>query len=58
MDNFQDEVIKVVPPVGVSVTSFLGIPLSDWVYIATIIYIVFNIICVCYKTFKNKELNK
>jgi hypothetical protein len=31
-------VAKVGPPLGVTGASFLGMPLSDWVYITTIAY--------------------
>lgn len=55
MDNqeLRDELIRLVPPVGVSATSFMGVPLSDWVYIATIIYILIQCGCLLYKTIKN-----
>ena len=56
MDNneFRNELIKTAPPAGVSITSFLGVPLSDWVYVATIIYILIQCCCLLYKTFKKK----
>lgn len=57
--NMPTEIIKTMPPVAVSTTSILGVSLSDWVYIATIGYIVIQIICILYKTFhKPKERKK
>lgn len=54
MDNqeLQDEILKNAPPVGVSTLSVLGVPLSDMVYIMTIIYIIVQIVCTIYKTLK------
>ena len=52
MENFNDETLKVLPPIAISATSFLGVLLNDWVYIATFLYIVINIGCLLYRTFK------
>lgn len=55
MDNntsLNDEILKNTPPIGVSTLSMLGVPLSDMVYITTIIYILVQIGCVLYKTYK------
>lgn len=54
-DNLHDEVLKLAPPVGVSIGSILGVPLSDMVYIMTILYILVQIVCTIYKTFKRSE---
>ena len=54
-DNLHDEVLKIVPPVGVSTLSVLGVPLSDMVYVMTILYILVQIVCTIYKTFKRSE---
>lgn len=54
-DNLHDEVLKIAPPVGVSTLSVLGVPLSDMVYIMTILYILVQIVCTVYKTFKRSE---
>lgn len=54
-DNLHDEVLKIAPPVGVSTLSILGVPLSDMVYIMTILYILVQIVCTIYKTFKRSE---
>ena len=58
MDNnveLQDEVIKLTPPVGVSTLTVLGVPLSDMVYIMTIVYILVQIICTIYRTYKTTK---
>lgn len=53
MDNeLHSEILKNAPPVGVSTLSVLGVPLSDMVYIMTIIYILVQIVCTIYKTLK------
>ena len=54
-DNLHDEVLKIAPPVGVSTLSVLGVPLSDMVYVMTILYIFVQIVCTIYKTFKRSE---
>lgn len=38
VEKITEGLIQVSPPTLVSCTSLLGIPLSDWVYIATIVY--------------------
>lgn len=40
---------KAVPPVLVSATSFVGVPLEQWVYIITIVYVLLQIAFLCYK---------
>lgn len=54
-DSFHDEAIKLAPPVGVSTLSVLGVPLSDMVYIMTILYILVQIVCTIYKTYKTTK---
>lgn len=54
-DNLHEEVLKIAPPVGVSTLSVLGVPLSDMVYIMTIMYILVQIICTLYKTYKTTK---
>lgn len=54
-DNLHDEVLKIAPPVGVSTLSVLGVPLSDMVYVMTILYILVQLVCTIYKTFKRSE---
>lgn len=55
MDNneLNGEILKNVPPVGVSTLTVLGVPLSDMVYIMTILYIIVQIFCTVYKTYKD-----
>ena len=53
--ELQDEVIKLTPPVGVSTLTILGVPLSDMVYIMTIIYILVQIVCTIYRTYKTTK---
>lgn len=57
MDNkeLHTELLKNTPPVGVSTLSILGVPLSDAVYVMTIIYIFVQIICTIYKTYKTTK---
>lgn len=50
--NVTEEVMKNVPPVSVSTLTVLGCSLSDMVYIMTIIYILVQIFCIVYKTYK------
>lgn len=54
MDNkeLHTEILKNTPPVGVSTLSILGVPLSDAVYVMTILYIFVQIVCTIYKTYK------
>ena len=55
MDNqeLHNEILKNAPPVGVSTLKVLGVPLSDMVYIMTIAYILVQIFCTVYKTYKD-----
>lgn len=57
MDNneLHGEILKNVPPVGVSTLTILGVPLSDMVYIMTIVYILVQIFCTIYKTYKDTK---
>ena len=43
MDEIKHEVVKAIPPAGVSILSCAGIPLSEWVYIVTLIYLLIQI---------------
>lgn len=52
-DNLANEVLKITPPVGVSTLSVLGVSLSDMVYISTIFYVLVQIVCTIYKTYKD-----
>lgn len=39
-ETVQTMALKVSPPVAVSALSMFGVPLQEWVYIVTIIYVV------------------
>lgn len=54
-DIMDNEIVKTTPPIGVSTLSLMGIPLSDWVYIVTIMYVLIQIWVLLYKTFSKKE---
>jgi len=43
MDDVRSEIVKSIPPAGVSILSCAGIPLSEWVYIVTLIYLLIQI---------------
>lgn len=43
-EKILEGLISVSPPTVVSCTTLLGIPLSDWVYISTIIYTLVGIL--------------
>jgi hypothetical protein len=44
--EITDAAVKVSPPVAVTGLSIAGLPLSDWVYILTAVYITFQIVCI------------
>lgn len=54
-DNLNEEILKNTPPIGVSTLSILGVPLSDMVYVMTIAYILVQIACTIYKTYKEAK---
>lgn len=37
-NTILENIVQVTPSVAVSSVIFLGVPLSDWVYIVTIVY--------------------
>lgn len=37
-NTILENIVQVIPSVAVSSVIFLGVPLSDWVYIVTIVY--------------------
>lgn len=37
-DTILENIAQITPPLVVSSAVFLGLPLSDWVYIVTIVY--------------------
>lgn len=40
----KDTIISMSPPIAVTGVTFLGVALSDWVYIGTIVYTIVGII--------------
>ena len=54
-NEYADDVLKIAPPVGVSAMTFMGIPLSDMVYVMTIVYLLVQIGCTLYRTFKKDK---
>lgn len=55
-DIMDNEIVKTTPPIGVSTLSLMGIPLSDWVYIVTIMYVLIQIWVLLYKTFLKRGM--
>lgn len=43
-DILKDIIISMSPPIAVTGVTFLGVALSDWVYIGTIVYTIVGII--------------
>ncbi|MFZ6875363.1 hypothetical protein ACO0LF_25130 [Undibacterium sp. Di27W] len=43
MNDYPMETVKTMPPIAISAITLLGIPLNEWVYILTLIYIVLQI---------------
>ena len=57
MDNKEhiSEVTKMTPPVTVGMADYFGFSLQDWMYIATILYIILQATVLIYKTFLKKK---
>lgn len=53
MEEIKNEAMKAIPPAGVSILSCAGIPLSEWVYIVTLIYLIAQISLLCLKIWKH-----
>lgn len=53
--EIHDEILRNTPPIGVSTLTVLGVPLSDMVYVMTIIYILVQIFCTVYRTYKSTK---
>nr|DAH41559.1 MAG TPA: holin [Caudoviricetes sp.] len=54
-NSLNDEILRNTPPIGVSTLTVLGVPLSDMVYVMTIIYILVQIFCTIYRTYKSTK---
>lgn len=48
----ENEGLKAIPPVSVTTLSLLGCPLSDIVYLLTILYLILQIIWLVHKMLK------
>ena len=42
-ESVKGEIVKAMPAVGVSALTVLEVPLSEWVYILTLIYLIAQI---------------
>jgi len=49
------EVTKMTPPVTVGIADYFGLSMQDWMYIATIMYIILQAAVLVYKTFLKKK---
>lgn len=52
-ESVKGEIAKAVPAVGVSALTVLGVPLSEWVYILTLIYLIAQIGLLTLKIWKH-----
>ena len=57
MDNKEHaaELTKMTPPVTIGMADYFGFSIQDWMYIATILYIILQAAVLIYKTFLNKK---
>lgn len=60
MDNKEHiaDVTKMTPPVTVGMADYFGFSLQDWMYVATILYIILQAAVLIYKTFMKRKENK
>ena len=54
----EEALTRLTPPGVISVTSFMGIPLADWVYILTIMYLMLQIVWICKKFYNSYKVKK
>lgn len=47
--SIAKDIINISPPIAVTGATFLGVALSDWVYIGTIVYTIVGIITIIKK---------
>jgi len=45
-NELATQAVKVAPPIAVSALNTAGMPLSEWIYILTAVYLVFQIIVI------------
>jgi hypothetical protein len=50
--ELKTELLKASPPIGVTATTVAGVPLSEWVYIVTILYTVLQCAWFIYSKYK------
>ena len=50
-ETLNDALIRSTPPVGVSILG-VSMPIADWVYVVTFIYVVMQIIVIAPKVIK------
>lgn len=56
-DDVKQEAVKLTPPATIATTNILGVPLSDWVYITTIIYTLILIAIKLKELWKGRDNN-
>lgn len=52
------ETTKALPPVAVTVATFEGMAFSDWVYLATFLYVVAQLGYLLWKWYKEYKASK
>lgn len=50
--ELTEHAVKAAPPLAVSGLSVMGLPLSEWVYVLTAIYIAFQIVLIVPKVIR------
>ena len=59
-DNIVEAISKATPPITISILG-INITLHEWVYIATLLYVVLQIVVIIprvFRTFKKSPINK
>ena len=52
-NDVKDEAARLIPPASISAMSCMGVALSEWVYILTIIYLLVQIFWLVYKIYRH-----
>lgn len=58
IETVAEAITKSTPPVTVSVLSLGGIPLSEWVYILTIVWVLWQLGCSVYDRWEKRHGRK
>ena len=58
IETAAEVIAKSTPPVTVSVMSLGGIPLSEWVYILTIVWVLWQLGCSVYDRVEKRRGRK